>query len=190
MPSSKSEQRLKRRHRRLPTIVTKYEFIKVDLELITADTMMSPEQPLLEISNGPVCQGYYGLRAFSQVNSQRLAARHVLEASLFQPSKALQSVGVYRGTGVTLSLRKASRVSFLKSGITAMRARPVVVLPRFSTATSTRAAFRPLSWRLPRKPAWVPPTHVSSTSTSPRSGSRFRLIMARRNLCSIIHAVS
>jgi hypothetical protein len=56
MPSSKSEQRLERYHRRLPRIVTKYEFIQVNLELITADTVMSPEQTLLEIANGPVCQ--------------------------------------------------------------------------------------------------------------------------------------
>src|ERR1700693_3365286 len=73
------------------------QFIQVDLELITAHTVMSPEQPLLEIANGPVCQRHHGLRAFSQVSSQRLAARHVLEASLFQPSKALQSVREYGG---------------------------------------------------------------------------------------------
>ncbi len=37
-----------------------------------------------------------------------------------------------------------------------MRSRPEA-LPRFSTATNTRAARRPLSCRLPRRPAWVPP---------------------------------
>jgi hypothetical protein len=54
MSSSKSEQRLERRHRRLSPIVTKYEFVQVHLELITADTVMGSEQPLLEISNGPI----------------------------------------------------------------------------------------------------------------------------------------
>jgi hypothetical protein len=48
-----------------------------------------------------------------------------------------------------------------KSEMTAIRIRPEA-LPRFSTATKTSAARRPLSWRLPRRPAWVPPTQVSS----------------------------
>jgi hypothetical protein len=65
MPRSKSKQCLERSHRRLPPIVTKYEFIQVDLELIAADTVMSPKQPLLEIANGPVRERHYGLRAFS-----------------------------------------------------------------------------------------------------------------------------
>ena len=62
-------------------------------------------------------------------------------------------------------------VAALKSGITLMRTRPEA-WPRFSTATRTRAARRSLSCRLPRSPACSPPTHVSSTSTSPRRGSR------------------
>src|SRR5262245_3950561 len=45
--------------------------------------------------------------------------------------------------------------------MTAMRARPVPRL-RFSTATRTRAAFRPFHCRFPRNPDGVPPTHVSS----------------------------
>ena len=91
--------------------------------------------------------------------------------------------------GTTFPFRKPSSVELLKSGMTAIRARPVM-RSRFSTATKTSAAFLPFSCRLPLNPAWDPPTQVSSTSTSPRSGSRFRLIIARRNLCSIIHAVS
>src|SRR5215471_10722054 len=70
--------------------------------------------------------------------------------------------------GETCFFRKASRVAALKSGMTSMRTRPDAC-PRFSTPTRTKAAFLPLSWRLPRNPAWVPPIHVSSTSTSPRS---------------------
>jgi hypothetical protein len=59
----------------------------------------------------------------------------------------------------------------LKSGITFMRTRPDA-RPRFSTAASTRAARRSLSCRLPRNPACSSPIHVSSTSISPRKGSR------------------
>jgi hypothetical protein len=40
------------------------------------------------------------------------------------------------------------------------------------------------------QPGSNPPTKHSSTSTSPVSGSRSGLTIARRSLCSIIHAVS
>src|SRR5216683_2865546 len=75
------------------------------------------------------------------------------------------------------SVRNGIIVAALKSGITLMRARPEA-LPRFSTATRTRAARRFLSCRLPRRPACSPPTHVSSTSTSPRNGSRVAFTIA------------
>ena len=42
--------------------------------------------------------------------------------------------------------------------------------PRSSASTRTRAARRSLSCRLPISPACSPPTHVSSTSTSPQGG--------------------
>jgi hypothetical protein len=74
----------------------------------------------------------------------------------------------------TFRVRTGIIVAALKSGITLMRARPEA-FPRFSTATKTRAARRFLSCRLPRRPACSPPTHVSSTSTSPRNGSRVAL---------------
>jgi hypothetical protein len=59
--------------------------------------------------------------------------------------------------GATFCVMKPLIVVALKSGMTAIRVRPEA-LPRFSTATTTSAARRPLSWRLPRSPAWVPPT--------------------------------
>jgi hypothetical protein len=64
MSSSQSEKRLERRRRSLPPIVTKYEFIQVHLELIATDTVMGPQQPLLEIANGPVRQRHYDLAPF------------------------------------------------------------------------------------------------------------------------------
>jgi hypothetical protein len=50
MRGSKSEQRLEGRHRRFPPIVTKYEFIQVNLELIATHSVMGAQQPLLEIA--------------------------------------------------------------------------------------------------------------------------------------------
>ena len=67
----------------------------------------------------------------------------------------------------------------LKSGITFIRTRPEP-LPRLSTATKTSAARLPLSCRLPRRPACSPPTHVSSTSISPCSGSRPASVRAKQ----------
>src|SRR6516162_6063542 len=61
--------------------------------------------------------------------------------------------------GAMFLVRNGIIVAALKSGITLMRARPEA-LPRFSTATRTRAARRFLSCRLPRRPACSPPTHV------------------------------
>src|SRR6202171_3832745 len=58
--------------------------------------------------------------------------------------------------GATFCVMKLLIVVALKSGMTAIRVRPEA-LPRFSTATTTSAARRPLSWRLPRIPAWLPP---------------------------------
>ena len=87
-------------------------------------------------------------------------------------------------------LRRAKSfiVFWVKSGMTSIRARPVAV-PRRSTATITRAALRPLSWRLPLRPVWRPPNHVSSISTTPRNFSRSGTTIARRSLWSSSHAV-
>src|ERR1043165_2016035 len=112
MPRSKSEQRLECCHRRFPPIVTKYEFIQINLELFATHTVMSPQQPLLEITDGPVRQRHCGLRSFPQVRGPRLTARHVLKACLFQPSKALQSVGVYSGTWLHAVLKEAQQSLF------------------------------------------------------------------------------
>src|SRR5215471_6984461 len=54
--------------------------------------------------------------------------------------------------GETFWWRKGRMVLPLKSGITFIRTRPEP-LPRLSTATRTSAARRPLSCRLPRRPA-------------------------------------
>jgi hypothetical protein len=84
MRRSKPEQSLERRGRRLPPIVTKHEFIQINLKLVAADTVVSPEQPLLEITNCPIRQRHHGLRAFWQFSSQWLDASHMVEAGLFQ----------------------------------------------------------------------------------------------------------
>src|ERR1700720_193024 len=96
LPGSEAEERLERGHGLLPPVVAKDEFVEIDLELIAAHTVISSDQPLLQVADRAVCQRHHGLCAFTQVDSQRLAARHVLEPSFWQPSEAFETVGVYR----------------------------------------------------------------------------------------------
>jgi len=76
----------------------KDEFIKVNLELISAHAVIGSDQPLLEIADGAVCQRQYGLRTFPQIDSQGLDARHMLESGFLQPRKAFEAVIVYGRT--------------------------------------------------------------------------------------------
>lgn len=50
-PGPKAQQRLKGRHRLLPTIVPRDELIQIDLKLPTTDVMMRPDEPLLKIAD-------------------------------------------------------------------------------------------------------------------------------------------
>src|SRR5258707_2317387 len=47
----------------------KTKFIKVNLELIAAHAVIGPDQPLLEIADGAVCQRQHGLGTFPQFDS-------------------------------------------------------------------------------------------------------------------------
>ena len=129
------------------------------------------------------------LRALAQLRPERLVTGDMFKTSLEQPEKLLRPSVSLAAPDAMCSLRNDMMVTALKSGINVMRTRPEA-RPRFSTATRTRAALRCLSCRLPRRPACSPPIHVSSTSTSPlRRGSLAAFTIARRSLCSIIHAV-
>src|SRR3984893_4418392 len=164
---SEAKESLEGGHGLLSAIVPKDELVEVGLELRAAYPVMSADEPLLEVADGAVGEWRHRWRALAQFGSQRLSARDVLEAEFLQASKAFEAVGMNgREPGATFCVMKLLIVVALKSGMTAIRVRPEA-LPRFSTATTTSAARRPLSWRLPRSPAWVPPTQVSSISTSP-----------------------
>jgi hypothetical protein len=71
---------------------------------------------------------------------------HMSEPGFCQPVKLLRPSVHIVEPAATFCLRKAIRVVLLKSGMTVMRTRPVA-RPRFSTATRTSAALRPLSCR-------------------------------------------
>jgi hypothetical protein len=56
---------LKRGRRHLATIVPKDEFVKINLELSLAHTVVSAEEPLLQVANGSVSEWDGGLGTFS-----------------------------------------------------------------------------------------------------------------------------
>ena len=93
VPDPEAEQGLERGHELSALIVTKDEFIRINLKLIAAHAVIGSDQPLLEIPNGAVCPSQQRLRAFAQIDSQGLRARHMLK-----PRKALETVGVYSRT--------------------------------------------------------------------------------------------
>ena len=97
-PGPETEQGLERGHGLPAPIVAKDEFIKINLKLIAAHAVIGSDQPLLEIPNGAVRQRQHRLRAFAQIDSQGLRARHMLKSGLLQPRKALETVGVYSRT--------------------------------------------------------------------------------------------
>ena len=82
VPGPETEQGLERGHGLPAPIVAKDEFIKINLKLIAAHAVIDSDQPLLEIANGAVCQRHYRLRAFAQIDSQGLRARHMAEIRL------------------------------------------------------------------------------------------------------------
>jgi hypothetical protein len=163
---SEAKESLEGSHGLLSAIVPKDELVEVGLELRAAYPVMSADEPLLEVADGAIGEWHHRRRAFAQFGSQRLSARDVLEADLLQASKAFEAIGM-NGRARSNVLRDEA-VDRRRPEVwdDCQRVRPEA-LPRFSTATTTSAARRPLSWRLPRIPAWVPPTQVSSISTSP-----------------------
>ena len=67
MCGTEADQGLERSHGCLATIVAKDEFIEIDRQLIAAHSMVGSDEPLLEITNGPICQGHHRFRAFAKV---------------------------------------------------------------------------------------------------------------------------
>ena len=113
---SETKERLKRRCRSLAAIVTKDEFVKVDLELGFAHTMVGSDQPLLEVADGPVGKRDNGLRAFSQLRAEGLGPNDMLVADLRQARKALETVGVDGGTGFNVLGQEGDYRRSLKVG--------------------------------------------------------------------------
>jgi len=60
--------------------------------------MVSADQPLLEVANGPIGKRDSGLRAFAQLGSERLVASDVFKAGLREAGEAFETVRIDRGS--------------------------------------------------------------------------------------------
>ena len=98
-PCAQAEQGLKRGHRCLAPVMTKDKLVEVDLQLMTADPVVRPNQPLLEIPDGAVSERDYRLGPLAKTGARRLRARHMAIARPGQPRERRQAVGIDRRAG-------------------------------------------------------------------------------------------
>ena len=75
--ASKAEQRLEGGPRLPATVGPEDELIEVDLELGTADSVVSAHKPALEVADHPVSKRNDGLGALPQPDTDRLGSRDV-----------------------------------------------------------------------------------------------------------------
>ena len=80
MGTPKPEKRLKSCHWILSAVVSEDEFVKVNLKMTPAYSMMSSHKPLLKIPDGAIGQWDNGLCTPTQVPPQRLGSRHMIES--------------------------------------------------------------------------------------------------------------
>jgi hypothetical protein len=90
MNGSQTQQGLKCGCGCFSTVVPKNEFIQVHLKLALAHSVVSSDQPLLKISDGPIGKWHNRGCAFAQLGAEGLDARHVLEPGLRQAREALR----------------------------------------------------------------------------------------------------
>lgn len=187
--SSEAEQGLESCHRLLSPIIAKDKFIEVHLELIPAYTMMRSDQPLLQVANRAVSQRHHRFGAVAHIRSPRLNACHVLEPSVLQAAEAREAVSVYRGTRSHILLQEAGQRCAFEIGD-----------HRHAAATGGTPAFLHRHEYQRRFPTPELTAALQTCLRTPNPGLVYfyfspqwfavRLTMARRNLWSIIHAVS
>ena len=74
MCGAETEQGLKSGHRMLAPVMTKDEFIEINLKLFAAHAVVGADQPLLQVPDGPIGQWHYRFRAFAKIALQGLGA--------------------------------------------------------------------------------------------------------------------
>ena len=184
MEGAQPEQGLEGGHRGASAVVAEDELVEVDLQVLGRDAAVGALQPGLQVGERSVGarQELLGVGAIAP-----LLARPVPIAGVGQPAVAAASRRCGRSPrGDELAAPTGERVA---AGVGQDReAQPPRALTADLDVTPTRA-FRRAGGRLGAL-AVTPPTKVSSTSTSPRSGSRSGATIARRSFCRISQAVS
>lgn len=71
-----TEQSLECGHRHPPAVVSKNEFVQVNLKLWATDAVVGANEPLLKVADRPVHQWHRRLGPLAQVDSQGLGTRN------------------------------------------------------------------------------------------------------------------
>jgi len=88
------EECLERGHRGPPTVVPKDELVEIGLQMLTADAMVRPDEPLLQIADGAVCEWHDRGHATAQCGPVWLGAGNMSHACGLQAFPPFQAVGV------------------------------------------------------------------------------------------------
>jgi len=188
-PSAQTEERLKRCHWLLSTIVSEHEFIEVRLELSPAHAVMGADQPVLEIADDSIGERHDGARPFAERRSQRLLERDVPIPSRLQAGERPEAVGVNRGAAGDVRLDDAAH-----GGRGEIRQNDEADSPRtiLTLLDGHQHGDRATVFQLTASgDAGLGPANPGVIELDvPWSGSRVALTIARRSLWSIIHAVS
>ena len=86
---SQTEQGLKSGHRLVAPIVAKNKLIEVNLELPAADTVVDTNQPLLEVTDSAISQGYDRFGALAQFGCLGLRPRDMAIPGFVQTGETL-----------------------------------------------------------------------------------------------------
>jgi len=92
--SSKAKDSLESGHGLPPAVVSEDELIEIDLELTPAYAVVGANQPLLQVADSSVGQGYDRFGTLAQFGPQGLSAGDMLETDPFQAPETFQPIGV------------------------------------------------------------------------------------------------
>ena len=187
--SSKAKDSLESGHGLPPAVVSEDELIEIDLELTPAYAVVGANQPLLQVAYSSVSQGHDGFGALPQLGPDGLNAADMLETDPFQALKAFQPIGVNGRSRRYVLHEEAVDGVGREVGDDPHAEAPRSLSPLLDCHTH-ECRPTPLELAASSDTRLGSTHHVSSISTSPRSGSRVRLTIARRSLWSIIQAVS
>src|SRR6516225_7383440 len=94
--SAQAEEGLERGHRLFPAVVPKDELIKVRLELSSADAVVGPNQPVLEVADHTIRERHDRGGTLTERGAQRLLERDVPIPGRLQSGECPEAVAIQR----------------------------------------------------------------------------------------------